>query len=166
MAAQGRQLVLAGSDRLAQMLAGWAEGSGTRAQQDAGRWAQRGAGRWAQQGAGRWALVEETGRDAGSSGWQVSRQLGALGRQTCGSDWKTCDSHGRWLEDLGSPGARVGSKQASRLAGRPGRQAASRGCGMVRQQAGWSCELVRQVAAELGLRPWWSGDGVRTGKSR
>ena len=29
--------MLAGSDRLAQMLAGWAEGSGTRAQQDAGR---------------------------------------------------------------------------------------------------------------------------------
>ena len=56
------------------------------------------------------------------------------------------------MDECLSSGQPRRSKQASRPAGRPGRQAASRCCGMVRQQAGWPCELVRQVAAELGLR--------------
>ena len=116
--------MLAGSDRLAQMLAGWAEGSGTNAQQ--------GAGRWAQQGAGCWALAEETRRDAGSSGWQL---VAALGDRLAAVAGSLCGSHGRWLEDLGSPGAAAG-RHASRQTTQAGRQAASRGCGMVRQQAG------------------------------
>ena len=69
----------------------------------------------------RWALVEEDGRDAGSSGWQVSRQRGALvaaGTGRLRQPWT-----GRWLEGLGSPGAAAGSRQARKQAGRQTKQA-------------------------------------------
>ena len=65
---------------------------------------------------------------------------------------EACGSHGRWLEDLGSPGAAAGNRQAREQAGR-----------LCAAGADWAMWFG---AAELGLRPWWSGDGVRTGKSR
>ena len=55
--------MLAGSDRLAQVLAGWAEASGTSTQQGAGRSAGRDEAR-----------VLAAGSNDGSSGWRRRRQ--------------------------------------------------------------------------------------------
>ena len=91
-----------------------------------------------------------------SSGWQVDRQLGALWSTGLRQGQVACGSHGRRLGDLGSPGAATGSKQASGQT----KQAGSMRQGLT-GLAAW-CGRV----AELRLRLWWSGGGVRTGKSR
>ena len=96
------------------------------------------------------------GRDDGSSGWRRVRQLGALVAAGAGR-----------LRQLGlGDGLKAWAAQVRQQA--TGRHA-SRQAGSVR--AGRLCAVGADWAmwlgaAELGLRPWWSGDGVRTGKSR
>ena len=105
----------------------------------------------------------------GNSGWQVSRQRVALWSTgvraeshawcgACGRDWKHAAAMGDGLKTWAAQVRQQATgRHASRQAGsvRTGRLCAT--------GADWAMWLG---AAELGLRPWWSGDGVRTGKSR
>ena len=122
--------------------------------------------------------------DLGADGRRVLGEMVAAGSGVCWH-WVASvvaaigaglDSVGRWVDRLAAGSGRVAVAMGDGLktwAAQVRQQAtgrhASRQAGSVRAGrlcaagADWAMWLG---AAELGLRPWWSGDGVRTGKSR